>query len=439
MNYTIVITQNGITIFSGYFVVDHSVIIECYENGNPNNILAPIGSYGENNNMFGSVTNPFNDNGVNLTTMSYYAGNYGENSSDKTYNLYSFSEKNGFIANFNGVYHFTISTGSVPVPIQPILPEQPVPQPVQPVQPVRSGMYYKLRMEITLDDSTVFSGFFVINNHVHPNIIGFYEDGNPKNILAPPGSNGNDNVFRSLTHPFSEKGVTIKTMSYYTITDRNDPLPNDNGTYTLLSFSNHTGFISGIAYRYTITLDNGPIPLHPIEPIVQPITLMASTALMAPTIALTAPIAPYQPYQKSRFCYHYKPPGIIEPCCKPVVCATNEYIASLASIPAVVNNSTRTIESSLLQATVKRQQQEIQTQTINRTVQDTIVNAAAINESIRNQLVNIRNERYAPYQPYVYPVVPPSVIELQMRTANVGVPHTFNTIANCKGNQFVTT
>jgi hypothetical protein len=427
------------TIFSGYFVVDHTLIIECYENGNQNNILAPIGSYGGNNNMFGSVADPFNDNGVNLTTMSYYAGNYGENSSDKTYNLYSFSDKNGFIANFNGVYHFTISTGSVPQPVpQPTQPEQPAP-----IQPVRSGMYYKLRMEITLDDSTVFSGFFVINNHVHPNIIGFYEDGNPKNILASPGSNGNDNVFRSLTHPFSEKGVTIKTMSYYTIADRNDPLPNDNGTYTLSSFNNHNGFISGITYRYTISLDNGPIPLHPIEPIepiAQPIALMASTALTtAPTTALTAPIAPYQPYQKSRFCYNYKPPGIIEPCCKPVVCATNEYLASLASIPAVVNNSTRTIESSLLQASVKRQQQEIQTQTINRTVQATIANAAAINSTIYSQLINIRNERYAPYQPYVYPVVPPSVIELQMRTANVGVPHTFNTIANCKGNQFVTT
>lgn len=432
MNYSIVITQNDITIFSGYFVVDHSVIIECYEDGNLNNILAPIGYYGGNN-IFGSVTDPFNDNGVNLTTMSYYAGNYGENSSDKTYNLYSFSDKNGFIANFNGVYHFTISTDQ-PVPI-------PIPQPEQPVQPVRSGMYYKLRIEITLDDSTVFSGFFVINNHVYPNIIGFYEDGNPKNILAPPGSNGNDNVFRSLTQPFNEKGVTIKTMNYYTIADRNDPLPNDNGTYTLSSFSNHTGFISGITYRYTISLDNGPIPLHPIEPIAR-IASIAPIALMAP-IALTAPnesIAPIaQPYQKSRFCYYYKPPGTIEPCCKPVVCATNEYIASLASIPAVVNNSSRTIESSLLQATVKRQQQEIQTQTIKRTVQDTIVNAAAINENIRNQLVNIRNERYAPYQPYVYPVVPPSVIELQMRTANVGVPHSVNTIANCRGSQFVTT
>jgi hypothetical protein len=169
------------------------------------------------------------------------------------------------------------------------------------------------------------------------------------------------------------------------------------------------------------------------------LSTVPTTALTTAPIAPTAPTAPYQPYQKSRFCYHYTPTGIIEPYCKPVVCATNEYIASLASIPAVVNNSTRTIESSLLQATVKRQQQEIQTQTINRTVHDTKLNKDAINESIRRQLVNISNERYAPYQPYVYPVVPPSVMELQMRTANVGVPHTFNTIANCKGSQFVTT
>ena len=168
------------------------------------------------------------------------------------------------------------------------------------------------------------------------------------------------------------------------------------------------------------------IPIVPIVPVV-PVTNNPITYIVC------------EPYQKSRFCYNYKPPGVIEPCCIPVVCATDAYISSLSSIPAVVNNSSRTIESSLLQATVKRQQQEIQTQIINSTVQSTITNAAAINENIFSQLIDIRNQRYAPYQPYIYPVVPPSVMELQMRTANVGVPHTFNTIANCKGSQFVTT
>lgn len=142
---------------------------------------------------------------------------------------------------------------------------------------------------------------------------------------------------------------------------------------------------------------------------------------------------------KSRFCYNYKPPGIIEPCCTPVVCATNQFISSITMLSTVTNNSTRTIESSLLQATVKQQQQEIEQQITYSTIQSTIANAADINEQIFNQLIDLKSQRYQPYQPYIYPVVPPSVMELQMRTANVGVGVTPDTIMNCRGSQFVTT
>ena len=142
---------------------------------------------------------------------------------------------------------------------------------------------------------------------------------------------------------------------------------------------------------------------------------------------------------KSRFCYNYKPPGLIEPCCTPVVCATNQFLSSIAMIPAVTNNSTRTTESSLLQASVKKQQQEIEQQIAHSTIQSTIVNADAINQNIFSQLIDLKNQRYEPYQPYIYPVIPPSVIELQMRTANVGVGVTPDTIMNCRGSQFVTT
>jgi len=142
---------------------------------------------------------------------------------------------------------------------------------------------------------------------------------------------------------------------------------------------------------------------------------------------------------KSRFCYNYKPPGLIEPVCKPIVCATDSYLSSIAMNPAVTNNSTRTIESSLLQAIVQKQQQEIEQQTTQSTIQSTIANSTTINEEIFRQLIDLRNARYAPYQPYIYPVVPPSVIELQMRTANVGVGVAPDTIMNCKGSQFVTT
>jgi hypothetical protein len=105
----------------------------------------------------------------------------------------------------------------------------------------------------------------------------------------------------------------------------------------------------------------------------------------------------------------------------------------------VTNNSTRTTESALLQATIKKQQQCFTRDITNSTIQSTITNAAAINESVFSELVNLKNQRYAPYQPYIYPVVPPSVMELQMRTANVGVGVSPDTIMNCRGSQFVTT
>ena len=421
-NYTIVITQDGTLIFSGYFVVDNTFspnIIGFYEDGNATNILAPVGSFGNNDNIFVSRYNAFDGNGVNITTMSYYAGDYGSNddpppNGDGTYNLFNFINGSGSIANFDGLYQFTI--------------------------PICS--YYKINIAITLEDSTpIFNGFFVINNNVYPNIIGFYEDVNATtNILAPVGSFGNNNnVFNTLTNPFIN-GVNITSMSYYAGDYGSNVTPPGDGTYNLFDFNGGIGFIynfESITYNFTTTLanPNDPIPLYPVAPVIPIVPI-------PPVVPVTNNPITYivcEPYQKSRFCYNYKPQGVIEPCCIPVVCATDAYISSLSSIPAVVNNSSRTIESSLLQATVKRQQQEIQTQIINRTVESTITNAAAINENIFSQLINIRNQRYAPYQPYIYPVVPPSVMELQMRTANVGVPHTFNTIANCRGSQFVTT
>ena len=449
MNYTIVITQNDSTIFSGHFIVNNTSIVEFYEDGNKTNILAPTDSYGGNNNIFGSITSPFSDNGVNITTMSYYLGNYGENSDDGTYNLYSFSEKNGFISNFSGVYHFTIAISNlvVSIPVDPI-PIDPIPShPVAPIQlvaltdPIPNGAYYKINIVITLETTIIFTGFFVINNAVYPNIIGFYEDGDETtNILAPVGSyGGNNNVFNTLANPFTAMGVNITTMSYYAGDYGNNITPPGDGTYHLYSTSYYTvGFISNFdgIYHFTTTLANpdDPIPLYPPAPPVPP--------PIPPTPPVTYNPITYivcEPCQKSRFCYNYKPPGIIEPCCQPIVCATDAFLASLSTLPEVVNNSSRTTESSLLQATVRKQQLCNLTKTTNSTIQSTIANAAAINENVFSQLINIRDQRYAPYQPYIYPVVPASVMELQMRTANVGVPHTVNTIANCRGSQFVTT
>ena len=126
--YDIQITLNGTIIFTGSFVVDITQlpnIIAFYEDGNPANILAPAGSWIQSDNAFVSKSYPFSDNGVSITTMSYYAGNYGSNTTDSTYNLYSdytnyFNQINvpvQRIRNFNdNLYIFTITDGPLVPP-----------------------------------------------------------------------------------------------------------------------------------------------------------------------------------------------------------------------------------------------------------------------------------------------------------------------------------
>jgi hypothetical protein len=142
---------------------------------------------------------------------------------------------------------------------------------------------------------------------------------------------------------------------------------------------------------------------------------------------------------KCRFCYSYTPQGPVENCCVPTVCATNEYIGQISSLSMVVNNSTRLTERSLLLGSQQQYFQEQSYQQTNCTVQSTIANQASITSTIYGQLLQVQRERYLPYQPYIYPVVPPSVVQLQMATVNVGVPQSFFTVADCKANQSVTT
>jgi hypothetical protein len=142
---------------------------------------------------------------------------------------------------------------------------------------------------------------------------------------------------------------------------------------------------------------------------------------------------------KCRFCYSYKPSSITTSCCIPKLCATNEHLSSISSLQMVTFNSTRTSERSLL---LQQQQQFLFAtfSTQNTTViQSTIQNAEAITNNLHTQLLQVRQQRYLPYQPYMPEVIPPSVLQLQMNTRNAGVPHSFFTIADCKGNQSVTT
>ena len=64
----------------------------------------------------------------------------------------------------------------------------------------------------------IFTGSFVVDRSQNPNIIAFYEDGNPTNILVPqnPPDTYWDNAFISKCTYFSDLGVSINSMSYYT-------------------------------------------------------------------------------------------------------------------------------------------------------------------------------------------------------------------------------
>jgi hypothetical protein len=142
---------------------------------------------------------------------------------------------------------------------------------------------------------------------------------------------------------------------------------------------------------------------------------------------------------KSRFCYNYKPQGFVNNCCTPQVCATNSYLSTISTLPNVMNNNTRTSEQSLLLATQRRCIMD--TNAINQasTLLYNIQNSTIIQSTLYGELVDLRLQRYLPYRPYIPPVIPLSVIQLQMKTANVGVPMSFFTIADCKGSQSVTT
>jgi hypothetical protein len=142
---------------------------------------------------------------------------------------------------------------------------------------------------------------------------------------------------------------------------------------------------------------------------------------------------------KCRFCYSYTPPGPVEKCCIPNLCATNEHIALISTLPVVTNNSNKTTERSLLLATQQQWFQANNTNQVSSIVSNTISNSASITSTIQGQLLEVRRDRYLPYRPYIPEVIPQSVIDLQMNTANAGVPHSVFTIANCKGSQFVTT
>jgi len=95
-------------------------------------------------------------------------------------------------------------------------------------------------------------------------------------------------------------------------------------------------------------------------------------------------------------------------------------------------------QGSFLLACQQKQQQKLQSTLTAQILQQIQANAPMIATTLQDQILLLREQRYAPYRPRVVEVMPQSVIDLQMRTANVGVPVPTMTIADCKGIQFVT-
>ena len=95
-------------------------------------------------------------------------------------------------------------------------------------------------------------------------------------------------------------------------------------------------------------------------------------------------------------------------------------------------------QSSFLLARQMQQQQMLQSTLTAQILQQIQTNVPVITSTIQSELVILQGQRYEPYRPRVVEVMPQSVLDLQMRTANVGVPVPTMTIANCKGIQFIT-
>lgn len=95
-------------------------------------------------------------------------------------------------------------------------------------------------------------------------------------------------------------------------------------------------------------------------------------------------------------------------------------------------------QGTFLLARQMKQQQELQSTLTAQILQQIQANAPRIAATLQDEIVLLREQRYAPYRPRVVEVMPQSVIDLQMRTVNVGVPVPTMTIADCKGIQFIT-
>lgn len=185
-------------IFTGSFVVDYNQtpnIVAFYENGNPNNILAPPNSWaGEDtdgqilsDNIFVSKQYPFTYRGTNITTMSFYGGYYGDNTVDNTYNFYTAYEDPvlnmnvQLITNFPDRYQFSISGGPVspPFPLDGSIP----PASFYTIQGLPMYLNQNVQYKIYYSDIPQFPYLTIYADELFPEVQGTY---NEENVPLPP-------------------------------------------------------------------------------------------------------------------------------------------------------------------------------------------------------------------------------------------------------------
>jgi hypothetical protein len=180
--YSIIIRQGVTTIFKGSFVVDITQtpnIIAFYEEGNLSNILAPAGSWINSDNAFVSRSYPFSPDGVSITTMSYYPGNYGSNTTDSTYNFYSdYTGVGGLsvtrLRNFNDIdYSFTITGG----PVYPPFPRDGSIPPVcfYTIQGLPTYLNQNSQYKVYYSDNPQFPYLTVYADNLYPDVAATYD------------------------------------------------------------------------------------------------------------------------------------------------------------------------------------------------------------------------------------------------------------------------
>lgn len=188
--YSITIKEGATTIFTGTFVVDITQtpnIIEFYEDGNPANILAPANSWITSDNAFVSRSYPFSPNGVSITTMSYYPGNYGSNTTDSTYNFYSdYTSVDGI--SISRIRNFNTTNYTIVVKDGPIYPPFPRDGSIPPVcfynmQGLPTYLNQNAKYKIYYSDTPQFPYLTVFADNIYPEAASTYA---LENVPLPP-------------------------------------------------------------------------------------------------------------------------------------------------------------------------------------------------------------------------------------------------------------